>query len=437
MPSSVAVVGLAGLAGPAGAGAALGPAPAAALAGADLVVAGRRQLAAVAAVLPEGVRTAPIDADVTAVLDAVAAEPGRVCVLASGDPGFFGIVRPLAERFGRNHLEVHPAPSSVSLAFARLGLPWDDAVVVSAHGRPLPEAVARAAGALRAPNAKVAVLTSPDSPPEAVGAALMGMDADPGTAAVCSRLGEPGETCTVTDLAGLAAGRFDPLSVVVLFDGDGVPSERTLAWGLPAAAFAHRAGMITKGEVRAVVLGKLALPAAGVLWDVGAGSASVAVECARLAPGLDVSAVERDPDLACLARRNVRDHGVAVRVLEGSAPKALDALPPPDRVFVGGGGLSVLDAVLDRLRPRGRVVATYAAMDRAAAAADRLGSLVSMDLARGVRLPDGGLRLAAENPVFVVWGPDGDSAEAVATEGAVGTEGTVARAVREGEGADR
>src|SRR5205807_8316251 len=101
------------------------------------------------------------------VLDAVAAESGAVCVLASGDPGFFGIVRPLAERFGPQALDVHPAPSSVALAFARLGLPWDDAVVVSAHGRPLADAVAIAR---RLP--KMAVLVSPENRPEHLGQAL-------------------------------------------------------------------------------------------------------------------------------------------------------------------------------------------------------------------------------------------------------------------------
>jgi precorrin-6Y C5,15-methyltransferase (decarboxylating) len=88
-----------------------------------------------------------------------------------------------------------------------------------------------------------------------------------------------------------------------------------------------------------------------------------------------------------------------------AAPSALAGLPDPDRAFVGGGGLDVLDAVIARLRPGGQVVATFAAMDRAAAAADRRGPLVQMASGRGARLPDGGWRLAAENPVFVVWGP--------------------------------
>jgi precorrin-6Y C5,15-methyltransferase (decarboxylating) len=361
---------------------------------ADLVIGGHRQLASA----PAGARTLAIEGDVRAVLDAVAAEPGTVCVLASGDPGFFGIVRPLAARFGAEALDVHPAPSSVSLAFARLGLAWDDAVVVSAHGRPLEDAARVAAGA-----GKAAVLVSPTAPPEALGKELLALGCGPRTVAVCTDLGLDSERIERTDLDGLAAGRFDPLSVVVLLAGDGV-GEKSLAWGLPESAFAHRAGMVTKAEVRAVVLGKLDLPPAGVLWDIGAGSGSVGIECARLAPGLDVYAVERNADDCTRVRENAAAHGVLLTVVDGEAPAALRDLPDPDRVFVGGGGLVVLDAVLDRLRPGGTVVAAYAALDRAAAAAERLGNLAQVGLARGEQLPGGGWRLAAENPVFVVWG---------------------------------
>ena len=357
---------------------------------ADLVVGGRRHLDG----LPG--RHLAVAGDLGPVLDAIAAEPGRVCVLASGDPGFFGIVRVLAERFGSAALEVRPAVSSVALAFARLGLPWDDAVVVSAHGRPLRAAARRAAAA-----PKAAVLTAPDSPPEALGKELTVLGARHRRVAVCSRLGTAAEEVTEVDLEGLARGTWDPLSVVVLLDGE-LAAQPVLAWGLPEAAFDHREGMITKAEVRAVALGKLALPPAGVLWDVGAGSGSVAVECARLRPGLRVIAVDRDAERA---RRNAAAHGVEIDVVEGDAPGVLAGLPDPDRVFVGGGGLDVLDAVLARLAPGGRVVATFAALDRAAGACQRLGNLVQVGVSRAASLPDGGIRLAAENPVFVAWGP--------------------------------
>jgi precorrin-6Y C5,15-methyltransferase (decarboxylating) len=254
----------------------------------------------------------------------------------------------------------------------------------------------------------VAVLTSPDNPPEAVGRALVarGYDADGPDVAVVSRIGEAAERVERLDVAGLAAGSFDPLAVVVLVGRGATASSPGLAWGLPEGRFAHRDGMITKAEVRAVALGKLALPAAGVLWDVGAGSGSVAVECARLAPGLDVVAVERDPDQAERVARNATAHGVAVRVVEGEAPAVLATLPDPDRVFVGGGGIDVLDAALARLRPGGVVVAHYAVVDRAVAAHRRLGRLVQLNVSRGAPVGELGLRLVAENPVFVCWGPD-------------------------------
>jgi precorrin-6B C5,15-methyltransferase / cobalt-precorrin-6B C5,C15-methyltransferase len=384
-------------------GSALPARAAAAVAGADLVVGAPRHLDALG---PPGARIVPLGADLSPVLDAVAGESGRVCVLATGDPGFFGIVRVLAARFGSAPLDVHPAVSSVATAFARIGLPWDDALVVSAHGRPLDDAVAVAVRA-----AKAAVLVSPENPPEAVGKALVAAGAQPRRVHVCSHLGTGAETVLETDLDGLAAGTWDPRSVVVLLEpaGTGVAAAPVLAFGLPEDRFEHRDGMVTKAEVRAVVLGKLALPARGVLWDVGAGSASVAVEAARLAPGVAVYAVEADAGEAARARRNAVSHGAALQVVAGRAPAALAGLPDPDRAFVGGGGVEVLDAVLARLRPGGRVVATFAAVDRAAEADSRLGNLVQVGVARGRRLPDGGLRLAAQNPVFVVWGPGGDA----------------------------
>ncbi len=385
----VVVVGLLG-------GRPVGDAAAAALRAATLVAGGRDQLAAVADLLAPGARTVVVGAGLGA-LDDVAADPGPACVLASGDPGFFGVVRALNARIG-DRLVVHPAPSSVALAFARLGLPWDTAVVRSCHTG---DAARVAAEVARAEVA--AVLTGPDAPPEAVGAALVALGAHHRLVVVATRLGEPGELVTrCTDLADLAAGRFDHRSVVVL-GHPSTPKSAALG-GRPAAAFAHRASMITKPEVRSVVLGKLDLPAHGVLWDVGAGSGSVAIEAALAAPGLRVVAVERNHDDAERVLANAAVLGALVDVFEGAAPAVLERLPPPDRVFVGGGGLDVLDACLAALRPGGRLVATFAAVDRAAAAHRRLGNLVQVGVDRAEVLPDGGIRFVADNPVFVAWG---------------------------------
>jgi precorrin-6B C5,15-methyltransferase / cobalt-precorrin-6B C5,C15-methyltransferase len=398
----VSVVDVVGLLG----GVAYGPAAADALARAEVMVGSDRQFREVGEAhgLPAGaerVRLAgPLDA-VLATVAARSAEGRRVCVLASGDPGFFGIVRALGERLGPDRLAVHPAPSSVAMAFARLGLSWDDAVVVSAHGRPLEAAVAAARRA-----GKAAILTSPDNPPEAVGKALRaagwGREAE---VAVVSRIGDAAERVLRLDLDGLAGGSFDPMSVVIVQATHAEAQGPGLAWGLPEDEFAHRGGMITKSEVRAVALGKLALPAAGVLWDVGAGSGSVAIECARLAPGLDVVAIDRDPDQVARVQDNAAAHGVTVTVVQGEAPEAFDRLPDPDRVFVGGGGLDVLDAALARLRPGGVVVANYTLVDRAVAAHDRLGNLVQLSVSRAATIGTLGFRLAPENPVFIAWGP--------------------------------
>jgi precorrin-6Y C5,15-methyltransferase (decarboxylating) len=178
-----------------------------------------------------------------------------------------------------------------------------------------------------------------------------------------------------------------------------------LTWGRNDATYAHRSGMITKAETRSVVLGKLCLPERGVLWDVGAGSGSVAIECAASSPGLTVFAIEADPEDAARITANATGLGIGVHVITGAAPGALDALPAPDRAFVGGGGIEVLRSVLDRLSPDGHVVATYAALDRAVEAAHLLGHLVQVRADRGEQLADGSWRLTANNPVFVAWGP--------------------------------
>jgi len=341
-------------------------------------------------------------------LEQVSDAPGNVAVLASGDPGFFGVLGMLRRYFPADRLDVHPAPSSVAVAFARLGRSWQDATVVSAHGRPVHAAAL--AGA-RSPLA--AILCGPDAPPEVLAAELVGLGQGDRRAVVAERLGEPTETLSEATLGDLSAGHFDPLAVLVVLDDPPAPERSAvvdqraapLAWGLPDSVFSAEGGLLTKAEVRAVVLARLALPSEGVLWDVGAGSGSVAVECARLRPALHVIALERRRKRLELIERNARCLGTVVDAVLGEAPAALQDLPSPDRVFVGGGGLGVLDACLERLRAGGIVVATFASIARAAEAESRLGNLVQLGVARSRRLPDGSVRLAAENPVFVAWGP--------------------------------
>lgn len=391
-PVPVALVGLHG-------GEFFGTGAARALGTATVVVGAERHLDSV--IVAPRARRVPLVGDLPSALnriDDLRRAGERVCVLVSGDPGFFGLARLALARLGAGAVSIHPAPSAVSLAFARAGMHWDDAVVVSAHGRDPGAAVE----AVRA-GAKVAVLCSPDTPPAALGRALLDAGVTGRRAVVASRLEEADEAVWSGDLGGLAAGNFDPLSVVIVAV-DSPASAAGISWGRPEAEFDHRAGMITKAEIRAVALGKLSLPPAGVMWDVGAGSGSVAAESTRLVPALDIYAIERSPDDADRLRTNLVETGV--HVVEGTAPAALDGLPDPDRAFVGGGGIDVLEAVRRRLRPGGTIVATYASLERAAAAARLLGSLVQVSVSRAVPIgPDGSLRLAGENPVFICWGP--------------------------------
>jgi len=371
---------------------------------ASLVMGGRRHLREVE--LPAGVRTIALRDDPAAALRAVADEPGDVVVLASGDPGFFGVVRAVRRAVRPRPVEVLPALSSVALAFGRAGVEWDDAVVVSAHGRDPAEALAVARS-----QPKVAVLTDERCGPAELGAALAGRTDR--VLLVGERLGLPDERVVeLTPDEASARSWADPNVVLVLpSDRSGEPAPRvTVAghrgpagWALPVEAYDHRDSMITKPEVRAVVLARLGPRLGDVVWDVGAGSGSVAVECARF--GADVHAVERDPDDADRVRRNAARHGVSVSVVTGAAPAALERLPHADAVFVGGGGLEVVEACVAR-RPS-RLVVALATVEQVGPvlAATRAYAATAVLLQVSAVAPLGdGHRLVPGGPVFVVSG---------------------------------
>jgi precorrin-6B C5,15-methyltransferase / cobalt-precorrin-6B C5,C15-methyltransferase len=381
-------------------GSPLAPAAGAALAAATLVVGGRRQLAAAPAP-PEAavVELGPL----APALTALAGHHGDAVVLASGDPGFFGVLRSLRER--GLECTVHPATSSVALAFARAGLSWDDAQVTSAHGRD----PRRAINLCRA-HPKVAVLTGPGFGPAELGAALAGWQR---RLVVAEHLGTPAERVTAC-LAAEAAGRDweDPNVVLVLADQPPAagpswcwPPSTDDGWALPEEEFGQQDAVITKAEVRALALARLAPGPGRLIWDVGAGTGSVGIECARF--GAAVIAVERDRRRARLVRDNARRRGVDIRVAGQEAPAALAGLPDPDAVFVGGGGTGVIEAVAKRQPPR--VVVALAAVERVGAAAAMLGDAgytvggTLLQAARLSPLPGDVHRFAAVNPVFVLW----------------------------------
>lgn len=294
-------------------------------------------------------------------LDRVAAlaEEQNVCVLASGDPLFFGIGSLVIKRLGAEHVEVLPQPSSMQWAFARAGLKWDDAAFLSLHGRSAEGFLTRLKS-----QSKVAIFTDEKSTPPVLAQRMVEHGETGWVAWVCENLGGIDERVRRFDMADLASCQdVGPLNVLLLVRNDP-------AWRAPCAisflhedAFAKRMpkkGLITKREVRLLSLAAMGIRPDSVVWDVGAGSGSLSIEAALLAPEGRVYAIEVDPEGVEICRENVRAHAVDnVRVIAGRAPDALADLEAPDAVFVGGSKGSmeeIITVALDRLKPEGRLV---------------------------------------------------------------------------------
>jgi precorrin-6B C5,15-methyltransferase / cobalt-precorrin-6B C5,C15-methyltransferase len=347
--------------------------------------------------------------DLAEALARIEGTQGPVVVLASGDPGFFGIVRVLGERFGRENLRVLPGLSSVPLAFARAGLSWEDAVTVSAHGRE----PRRAVNVCRT-HPKVAVLTSPDFGPAELAEALGGLDR---TFVVAEKLGEADERVFHGEAGTVASMVWEDPNVVLVLDEKKMPGTKGWIsaglqsqgrWALPEDSFEHRSGMITKSATRAFVLSRLGPGPGDLIWDVGAGSGSVAIECARL--GAAAIAVEHDPESCALIRRNAEHHGVWLQIIEATAPEVLRDLPEPDAVFIGGSGGAFEEIVkLSAVMSRRALILALVTLERVVPAARLLedcGLEVETTFLQASRMKGVGNlhRLAAESSVFVISG---------------------------------
>ncbi|MBE1462341.1 bifunctional cobalt-precorrin-7 (C(5))-methyltransferase/cobalt-precorrin-6B (C(15))-methyltransferase [Kibdelosporangium phytohabitans] len=388
-PVTVTVIGVDGKTLPAGASAALDEA--------DLVVGLRRQLDAHA---PERARTVELGSIESVLTDLTVA--AHAVVLADGDPGFFGLVRTLRENNVR--LTVLPAVSGVQRLLAGVGRPSDDVTVVNADD-------GNAGRAVNVCRARPAVAVLGMGPAE-LARELRGWRR---TLVVAEDLGGPDEKVSTVD-AGEAGTRTwrDPSVVLCLAEAERVPPRGWIAgaqpltggWALPEDEFAHRDGLVSSAELRAIALARLA-PAPGTLvWDVGAGSGATAVECARL--GSAALAVERDPMQCLRILANSSKYGVDVRVVEAELLAAISGLPKPDAVFIGGGGEAVVRACTTV--EASRVVVALASIDRVAPtrqalqAADYRVDGCQLSAARLAEHSDGATRLAAVDPVTVVWG---------------------------------
>ncbi|MFD5468207.1 precorrin-6y C5,15-methyltransferase (decarboxylating) subunit CbiE [Kitasatospora sp. NPDC127059] len=294
---------------------------------------------------------------------AIAEHRGAAVVVAEGDPGFFGVVRTLRRPEYGLELEVLPAVSSVATAFARAGMPWEDAQVVSAHGGRL----RRAANICRA-HPKVAVLTAPGAGPGELALMLRGVHR---TFVVCEALGTPEEDVTVLTSDRIADHVWRDPNVVLVIGGGaqagavgeaaGWLAGRPLGypgadrgWALPGDAYAGAgrtadepgASEALPAHVRALVLARLGARPGDLVWSVGAGSGALAVEAARF--GAAVVAVEGSRSACARLTVNARRYGVEVETVYGNGPEVLGGLPEPDAAVVESGGLDVVRAVLAR-----------------------------------------------------------------------------------------
>ncbi|WP_030740415.1 bifunctional cobalt-precorrin-7 (C(5))-methyltransferase/cobalt-precorrin-6B (C(15))-methyltransferase [Streptomyces sp. NRRL S-31] len=329
-----------------------------------------------------------------AVRGLLAAHAGRrVAVLASGDPLFYGIGRTLIEELGAGAVQVLPHPSSVSYACARLGWPLEDTEVVTLVGRP----GARLAAALHH-GRRLLVLSADATTPGEVAALLRDRGFGPSRMRVLEQLGGEKERTTAEGTADdWPHPPGDPLNIVAVEVRRAPDTDRPRLGavpGLPDAAYEHD-GQLTKRHVRAATLGVLAPAPGELLWDIGGGSGSIAIEWMRTHPSCRAVTVERDPVRAERIARNAERLGVpGLRVVTGAAPDVLAELPLPNAVFIGGGltAPGLLDACWAALPVGGRLVANTVTLESEALLTDAYrrygGELVKLAVAHAV--PVGG-----------------------------------------------
>ena len=328
--------------------------------GADIVFGGARHLALAAPLIRGEPRPWPSPFS-RGVAEVLAARGRKVCVLASGDPYFYGVGSVLANHVSPDETLVVPAPSSFSLAAARLGWALPDIALVSLHGR----ALDRVRPHLHQ-GARVLALTSDSEGPEALARLLADTGFGESRLIVLEALGGAKERIRNTVATSFDLDDIAELNVVGV-EVVAAPSARMIAYapGLADDLFEHD-GQITKREIRAVTLSSLAPLRGELLWDIGAGSGSIAIEWMLAHPSLRAVALEVRADRAERNRRNPPSFGVPeLELVEGHAPEALVGLASPDAVFVGGGASEpdVLDAAIAALKPGGRLVANAVTLE--------------------------------------------------------------------------
>ncbi|EPA96739.1 bifunctional cobalt-precorrin-7 (C(5))-methyltransferase/cobalt-precorrin-6B (C(15))-methyltransferase [Pseudomonas umsongensis] len=323
-----------------------------ALLGASRIIGGQRQLDLLPVCIRGERQVWPSPFSLAPVLERYG-EP--VCVLASGDPMFFGVGASLARQLPSSEMLVLPAPSSCSLAAARMGWPLQDVVTLSVVARPIAALNAQLSSGVR-----LLVLSNDGQSPAAIAALLRERGFGPSRLSVLEHLGGEAERRidgAANDWADPVVADLNLIAIECIAQAN-APRLSRLA-GLPDSAFRHD-GQLTKRDVRAITLARLAPVPGELLWDVGAGSGSIGIEWMRAHPGCRALAIEADEGRQLLIEHNRDALGVpGLQLIRGSAPQALVGLERPDAVFIGGGVTreGVLDACWAALKPGGRLIA--------------------------------------------------------------------------------
>jgi precorrin-6Y C5,15-methyltransferase (decarboxylating) len=342
------------------------------VANAEIVFGGKRHLQLAGALIRGAARPWPSPFE-HGIEEVLAARGRAVCVLASGDPFFYGAGAVLLRHVDPAETVTAPAPSAFSLAAARLGWALPATTLLSLH--------ARALDLVRPhlqPGARLLALTSDGDGPAALARLLAETGFGGSKLIVLEALGGPRERLRATTAQGFDLEAVDALNTVAIEVVTG-PGARVIARaaGLPDALFEHD-GQITKREIRAATLSSLGPRRGELLWDVGSGSGSVAIEWMLADPSMRAVAIEARADRCARILRNATAFGVpGLEVIEGRAPAALGGLAMPDAIFIGGGASdqTVLDAAIAALRPGGRLVVNAVTLETEAALIARHGAL--------------------------------------------------------------
>ncbi len=296
----------------------------------------------------------------------------QIVILTSGDPLFFGLGRLLLEHFPPHQLVFYPHLSSLQLAFNRVKIPWQDATLISAHGRNT-EALIKA---LQRGDEKIGILTDYQNSPSAIAQLMTALDLPYRYQFwVCENLEGEEENCQCFDVETVKNRQFSFLNVVILLrEASPIPDVETLPQlGLSDEvflSFPDRPGLMTKREIRALILAELALQPKQIIWDIGAGTGAVAIEIARLFPTSQIYAIEQTAMGVSLIQQNCQRLNVTnVAAIQGKVPTTVPNSAPPQRIFIGGTGgnlTEILDECQKQLATGGKLVFALATLENLA-----------------------------------------------------------------------